>query len=56
MKKFIIIFVLLFFILHLACTDDVNKTEPPARVMLVPKTAESDTLETGFFFWFNKSN
>ncbi|MEJ2537784.1 MAG: hypothetical protein P8048_12180, partial [Calditrichia bacterium] len=56
MKKFIILFVLLFFILHLACTDDVNKTEPPARVLLVPKTAESDTLEKGIDAVFDKAN
>jgi len=56
MKKFIILFVLLFFILHLACTDDVNKTEPPARVQLVPKTAESDTLEKGIDAVYDQAN
>jgi len=56
MKKIIILFVLLFFILHLACTDDVNKTEPPARVLLVPKTAESDTLEKGIDAVYDEAN
>jgi hypothetical protein len=57
MKKLIIIlFTLLFIVIYLACQNDVNKTEPPARVILVPKTSESDTLEKGVDAVFNASN
>jgi len=55
-KKFIILLILLFTVLYQSCTNDVNKTEPPARVLLVPKTAESDTLEKGIDAVYDGAN
>ena len=55
-KPIIILFTLLFVVIYLTCQNDVNKTEPPARVNLVPKTLERDTLERGVDAVFNAAN